>query len=92
MERRVDPIEQRNDDYHRRVAAQIRRDPGVIAQALARLNSWIARDGAEPLPVRLEWRTALALLEPSQLADFLESTTPRARRMRISSPFFGLDP
>jgi hypothetical protein len=72
------------------VAARIRRDPSVITEAAARIERWIQRDGAEPLPVRLEWRHALRLLEPEQLARFLESDTPRARRMMISSPFFGL--
>jgi len=37
---------------------------------------------------QLAWKTALAMLDAGQVADFLESRTPRAKRMRISSPFF----
>lgn len=84
MQHRVDPIADENDELHRRVAQQIRRDPTVVARAAETLERWLAR---EPLPAWIEWRTALVMLEPLQLADFLESTTPRARRMKISSPF-----
>ena len=89
METRVDTIELENDAIHRDVAARIRRDPAIIEQAKARLERWIAAEHP-PMPVRLEWRDAMRLLTPTQLADFLESHTPRARRMRVSSPFFGL--
>jgi hypothetical protein len=30
------------------------------------------------------------VLDPTELADFLESPTPRARRLRASSPFAAL--
>ena len=40
-----------------------------------------------PHPALLEWQAALMTLTPSEVADFLESDTPRARRMRVSSPF-----
>lgn len=90
MEPRVDPLERRNDELHRRVAARIRRDHAVIDEARATLERWIERDGAEPHPALLEWKAVLAMLEPDELADFLESTMPRARRLRCSSPFAGL--
>lgn len=59
----------------------------VIAQASALLDKWLAHDAH---PTLVEWKIALAMLEPHELAQFLESATPRARRMRISSPFVGL--
>jgi hypothetical protein len=65
----------------------IRQDPSLIARARDALDQWLADN---PLPVWLEWKAALAMLEPDELATFLESTTPRARRMRCSSPFFCL--
>jgi hypothetical protein len=86
-----DPIQEQNDEAHRRVAARIRRDPGVIEEARAQLERWIASDGADVHPTRLEWRAALRLLAPEQLAELLESPTPRAKRMRVSSPFHGLE-
>ncbi|HEX3481988.1 MAG TPA: hypothetical protein VHT91_43540 [Kofleriaceae bacterium] len=88
MTRKVDPTELRNAEIHRRAAAEIRRDPRIIEQAAARLERWIVRSGDPPDPALVEWETALAMLDAEQLADFLESPTPRAKRMRISSPFF----
>jgi hypothetical protein len=88
--READPIEARNDAVHRRVAERIRRDSSVIAEATKRLERWLG-ERTDPNPALLEWRAAIKMLEPSELADFLESDTPRAKRMRVSSPFFGLD-
>ena len=87
MDQRPDPIEARNDELHRRVAALIRVDPRVVPQARETLERWLA---ADPLPAWLEWRAALRLLTPEEIASFLESSTPRARRMRSSSPFAGV--
>lgn len=87
MERRKDPVEARNDERHRKIAALIRTDPSVIAMAGALLDKWLAHDAH---PALVEWKIAFAMLDPDELARFLESATPRARRMRISSPFVGL--
>jgi hypothetical protein len=86
--RKIDPTEVRKDETHRRVAAEIRRDPRVIDEAAARLERWMLRDGAPPDPALVEWKIALSMLDTAELAEFLESPTPRAKRMRISSPFF----
>jgi hypothetical protein len=88
MTRKVDPTQVRKDEIHRRVAAEIRRDSRVIQQAAARLDRWMRRSGDPPDPALVEWTIALTSLDAGQLADFLESPTPRAQRMRISSPFF----
>jgi len=85
--RRIDPVEAKNDERHRKIAALIRIDPTVIARAGALLDKWLAQDAH---PALVEWKTALTMLDPDELAEFLESPTPRARRMRISSPFVGL--
>jgi hypothetical protein len=87
---RIDPTEVRNTDLHRLVAGKIRRDPALIEQAAAVLDRWMRQDGEPPDPALVEWKTALEMLDPAQLAAFLESPTPRAKRMRISSPFFWL--
>jgi hypothetical protein len=87
VERRKDPVEARNDERHRKIATLIRTDPSVVARASTLLDSWLARDAH---PALVEWKIALTMLEPHELAQFLESSTPRARRMRISSPFVGL--
>ena len=83
----MDPVEERNDERHRKIAKLIRADPSVITKAAALLDKWLAFDAH---PALVEWKIALAMLDPEELARFLESPTPRARRMRISSPFVGL--
>lgn len=85
---KVDPTELENDEIHRRVAVAIRRDPALIERARERLARWLPR--SENDPALVEWQIALDALDVEQLATFLESPTPRAKRMRISSPFFGL--
>jgi hypothetical protein len=87
--RRIDLVEAKNDERHRKIAARIRIDPSVIASAGALLDKWLAQDAH---PALVEWKAALTMLDPDELAKFLESPTPRARRMRISSPFVGLYP
>jgi hypothetical protein len=62
----------------------------VLAEARARLEQRIAREGAPADPVLCEWLDALLMLDPAQLADFIESGTSRARRLRISSPLVWL--
>jgi hypothetical protein len=58
----------------------------LTAEARARLEQRIAREGDPIDPVLGEWLDVLLMLDPLQLADFIESGTPRARRLRISSP------
>jgi hypothetical protein len=83
----IDPIEERNASLHRRVADRIRRDPSIIERARARLAKCLAEEPA-PDPVLIEWRDALVMLTFDEVAALLESDSPRARRLRISSPFF----
>jgi len=84
MNTHADPIALECDARHRAIAAAIRRDPEVVERARETLARWM-RDGSHP--ALLEWQGALMTLTPAELADFLESDTPRARRMRASSPF-----
>jgi hypothetical protein len=90
VQRDHDPIEDRAAEAHRRIADRIRRDPDVLAEAKTRLERQIAREGAPADPVLCEWLDVLLMLDPPQIADFIESTTPRARRLRISSPLVWL--
>jgi hypothetical protein len=90
VQRDRDPIEERAAEAHRRIAARVRQNPALIAEARTRLEQRIAREGAPADPVLSEWLDALLMLDPPQLADFIESATPRARRLRISSPLVWL--
>jgi hypothetical protein len=71
------------------LAALIRRRPEVIDLAEQNLQAWAARWGGLA-PAWKEWAQLLRMLTPAQLADFLESTTPMAGRLRQSSPFLGV--
>jgi hypothetical protein len=82
-------IDEENRERDRRLAACIRQCPDVIARAQRNLSDWTARCGRSN-PAWDEWTQLLRMLTPSQIADFLESTTPKANRLRQSSPFLGV--
>ena len=89
MQRERDPTEERMAEIHRRIAERVRRDPSVLAEARARLLRVMRREG-DGDPVLREWLDVLLMLDPDQLAEFIESSSPRARRLRISSPLLWL--
>lgn len=82
-------IDSENRERDRRLAALIRRNPDVLALARRNLKNWAARWGGLT-PAWEEWEQLLRMLSPAQIADFLESTTPKANRLRQSSPFPGV--
>ena len=81
-----------NELQDRLLARRLRRNGRLIHLARANLNRWKARDGKQPRQVFIEWQRILDYLSPREIADFLESDTPMARRLRQSSPFMGLFP
>jgi len=74
------------------VARELRHDSRILRQARANLRRWSARDGKRIRPVFGEWQRILQRLSRDEIADFLISDTPLARRLRQSSPFVGLLP
>jgi hypothetical protein len=84
---RIDRI---NLAMDRLTATKIRRDPSVVNIARANLRRWMESDGDFVHPVHAEWLDILQFLEPSELADFIESDTPKANRLRQSTPFAGI--
>jgi hypothetical protein len=82
-------IDAANYESDKRIAALIRRRPEVIEIARENLCNWHSRWG-ELAPAHREWEKILRMLTPAQLADFLESSTPKANRLRQSSPFCGI--
>ncbi len=82
-------IDAENRERDQRLAALIRRDPHLIDLATRNLAAWAAR-WEETIPAWEEWRQLLRRLTPAQLAEFLESRTPKAERLRQSSPFLGV--
>lgn len=82
-------IDEENRERDRRLAELIRRNPGTIELARANLQRWVAHWGGST-PAWKEWEHVLNMLTPNQIADFLESRTPMAERLRQSSPFLGV--
>ena len=70
-------------------ASRLRRNPGVLRLARWNLRRWAAADGRNVRPVFQEWHAILYRLNAREIADFLGSDTPMARRLRQSSPFAG---
>lgn len=82
-------IDQVNAAQDRLIAARLRRDPKVLRLARSNLRRWAARDGRKVRSVFQEWHALLHRLNAHEIADFLCSDTPMARRLRQSSPFAG---
>ena len=85
-------IDEKSKLQDRLLAQCLRRDTRLLRLAKANLRRWKARDGKRPRRVFLEWQRILHYLSASEIADFLVSDTPMARRLRQSSPFMGLFP
>jgi hypothetical protein len=83
-------IDLRNERQDRLLARRLRKDARLLHLARANLQRWKARDGNRPRTVFVEWQRILDHLSADQVADFLVSNTPMARRLRQSSPFLGL--
>jgi len=85
-------IDLRNGLQDRLLARRLRKDTSLLRLARKNLRRWQTRDGRRPRPAFLEWERILDYLSAGEIADFLVSDTPMARRLRQSSPFLGLFP
>jgi hypothetical protein len=79
-----------NAAQDRLIAARLRSGRRALRIARENLRRWMARDDGKVRPVFLEWRCILVRLTSGEIADFLQSDTPMARRLRQSSPFAGV--
>ena len=75
-------------EQDRLVAVRLRKDSRVLHLARRNLKRWMAGD-KHPRRVFSEWNLVLTRLSAAEIADFLESNTPMARRLSQSSPFAG---
>ena len=85
-------VDVKNELQDRLLARRLRRNTRLIRLARANLLRWISRDGKQTRRVFVEWQRILDHLSANEIADFLISDTPMARRLRQSSPFMGLFP
>jgi len=83
-------IDEVNAAQDRLIAAKLRRNPKLLRLARSNLRRWAARDGHNVRSVFREWHGVLHRLKAREIADFLCSGTPMARRLRQSSPFAGI--
>jgi len=74
----------------RLVAAKIRASPHLVEIAKANLRRWQAQNGGQLAPAHREWDLVLRFLTPAELAEFIESDSPKANRLRQSSPLVGI--
>jgi len=82
-------IDRINAAQDRAIASKLRRDSGVLVLARRNLSRWMAGDGPGVRSVFLEWGRILRRLTRAEIAAFLISDTPMARRLRQSTPFAG---
>ena len=83
-------VDRINAAQDRRIAARLRRDRRVLNVARANLKRWMTGDGRNVRASFREWDRILTRLSRAEIADFLQSDTPLARRLRQSSPFCGV--
>jgi hypothetical protein len=82
--------EERSLAYHRAVAERLRREPGLLGVARARVAAWLA-EGRSPYYAR-RWSEALAGPLEAVIALMVDEGEA-ARAMRQATPFAGmLDP
>ena len=67
-------------EQDRLVAVRLRKDSRVLHLARRNLKRWMAGD-KHPRRVFSEWNLVLTRLSAAEIADFLESNTPMARRL-----------
>ena len=84
---RIDAI---NLALDRATAAKISARPELVEIGQANLRRWQARNGGEFSPAHQEWELILRFLTPDELAEFIVSETPKANRLRQSSPLAGI--
>ena len=85
--RRHDWIDERSRALHVAVAEHVRRDPGLVGRAVAKLAAWEHSSDPQSLPALLEWRRILERSPLPDLLAFLVEDSERANRLRQSSPF-----
>ena len=83
-------IDEENRERDRRVATALRSNRALVQVAHDNLQRWLRAEGGKGHPALREWEAILEFLTPEEVAAFLESRTPKAERLRQSSPFVGL--
>jgi hypothetical protein len=76
-------------EQDRQIASRLRKDKRVLALARRNLKRWMANERRQRR-VFVEWNLILTRLTAEEIARFLVSDTPMARRLSQSTPFHGV--
>jgi DNA-binding Lrp family transcriptional regulator len=83
-------LEGRARGLSRAIAELLGKNPSLIRRALRHLERILAEDQGSAAHDLEEWRGILSNLSPERVREFIVSDTPRAERLRQSSPFFAV--
>lgn len=76
--------------WSRAIAQMLDRDPSLLKRAQRHVELLLERDQGPAAHDLREWRDLLTHYSPQRIKDFLVSESPRAQRLRQSSPFFAV--
>lgn len=74
----------------RAIAELLGKNPSLIRRAIRHVERILAENQGAAAHDLEEWRGILTNLSPERVREFLVSDTPRAERLRQSSPFFAV--
>ena len=89
-DRAHDARERRAARMSESIAAIVDRDPSIIKRAQKHLERVLAEDQGPAMHDLREWKDILDRYSRRRIREFLVSSTPRAERLRQSSPFFAV--
>ncbi|HPF98491.1 MAG TPA: winged helix-turn-helix domain-containing protein [Kiritimatiellia bacterium] len=83
-------LDERSSAWSKALVSAIEDDPSLIRRARAYLDRLLKNDQGTAQRDLSEWRKILELYPRRRLLRFMESSTPRACRLRQSSPFLAV--
>lgn len=83
-------LDHRSLDWSRALISMIEEDPSLIRRARTHLDLLLNQDQGTANRDLNEWRKILELYPRRRLLRFMESSTPRACRLRQSNPFLAV--
>ena len=83
-------LDERASDWSKALVSLIRNDPSLVRRARAYLDRLLKHDQGTANHDLNEWRKIMELYPRHRLLRFLESSMPRACRLRQSSPFLAV--
>ena len=83
-------VDQRSLAMDKLVAQKLRVQPGLLQNAKDNLNRWIQQQQPEVPRILIEWQEILENWPLEKVLGLLTSFDEEARRLRQSSPFYGI--